>query len=227
MEKVSGIYKITSKIKPERVYMGSAVNINKRWNTHLFDLRKNKHHSSKLQRHYNKYGEFDLVFSIIVTCEKEELIKEEQIFMYLYKPYFNTCKIAGSTLGHKHSEESRRKMGVSGIGHIPWNKGLKNCYNEETIKKMGDSKRGICLSEETKRKLSGRIPWNKGLVDCYSEETRKQISNSLKGITSWNKGKHFSEESRRKMSVSKMGKIPWNKGISKYGKNQISLSLTA
>src|SRR3990167_6507508 len=188
MEKVSGIYKITSKIKPERVYIGSAVNINKRWNTHLFDLRKNKHHSSKLQRHYNKYGEFDLVFSIIVTCEKEELIKEEQIFMYLYKPYFNTCKIAGSTLGHKHSEESRRKMGVSGIGHIPWNKGLK---------------------------------------DCYSEETRKQISNSLKGITSLNKGKHFSEESRRKMSVSKMGKIPWNKGISKYGKNQISLSLTA
>ena len=106
----SGIYKIQSKIKPERVYVGSAVNIKHRWHEHSSALRKNKHHSRKLQRHYNKYGESDLVFSVIVPCEKEELIKEEQIFLYLYKPYFNTCKISGSTLGYRYSEESRRKI---------------------------------------------------------------------------------------------------------------------
>ena len=36
---VSGIYKIESKIKPERCYIGSAVNINRRWNVHLRALK--------------------------------------------------------------------------------------------------------------------------------------------------------------------------------------------
>ncbi len=28
---ISGVYKIQSKIKPERIYIGSSVNINSRW----------------------------------------------------------------------------------------------------------------------------------------------------------------------------------------------------
>jgi GIY-YIG catalytic domain. len=61
----SGIYKIESKLKPERIYIGSAINIGQRWRVHLSDLRKQKHHSKKLQNHYNKYGEVDLSFSIL------------------------------------------------------------------------------------------------------------------------------------------------------------------
>ena len=75
--KLPGIYQIQSKIKPQRIYIGSAINIQKRWWMHLFDLRKNKHSSSKLQRHYDKYGESDLQFSILLGCEKENLIKVE------------------------------------------------------------------------------------------------------------------------------------------------------
>ena len=76
-----GIYKISSKIKPECIYLGSAVSIKKRWANHLSDLRKKKHHNNILQNHYTKYGEQDLVFSILLQCEKEDLIKNEQYFI--------------------------------------------------------------------------------------------------------------------------------------------------
>ncbi|TSA56914.1 hypothetical protein D4R42_02645 [bacterium] len=44
----TGIYKIQSKVKPNRIYIGSSTNINKRKNTHFEQLRKNTHHSLKL-----------------------------------------------------------------------------------------------------------------------------------------------------------------------------------
>jgi group I intron endonuclease len=111
--KISGIYKIQSKIKPKRIYIGSAKNILIRWKLHLRSLRLNKHHSALLQRHYNKYSESDLLFSVLLGCDKEDLIKTEQYFLDSYQPYFNICKIAGSSLGRKHSEESKKKMSES------------------------------------------------------------------------------------------------------------------
>jgi group I intron endonuclease len=84
--RISGIYRIQSKIKSERIYIGSAVDINDRWRCHLKDLRNNKHHSKKLQRHYDKYGEVDLQLSILLGCEKEDLLKTEQYFIDSYNP---------------------------------------------------------------------------------------------------------------------------------------------
>ncbi len=72
--KLSGIYQIQSKIKPERCYIGSAIHISNRWTKHLSELRLNRHHSRKLQLHYNKYGESDLQFSVLLGCEKEDLL---------------------------------------------------------------------------------------------------------------------------------------------------------
>lgn len=87
--KISGIYKIESKIKSERIYIGSAININRRWIIHLYDLKNNKHHSNKLQNHYNKYGKDDLIFTIIEKCPIFKLLIREQYYMDLKSPYFN------------------------------------------------------------------------------------------------------------------------------------------
>jgi group I intron endonuclease len=144
----SGIYMIQSFSKPERTYIGSAVNIQQRWWVHLCNLRKNKHHSSKLQHHYNKYGEKDLNFIILICCGKEDLIKNEQYFLDSHKTYFNTNIIASSALGIKRSpefiqklrkpksKEHARKMGDTKKGKDTWNKGIKNCHSDETLSKM-------------------------------------------------------------------------------------------
>lgn len=116
--KLTGIYKIQSKIKPERVYIGSAVDIYKRWMGHLSALRHNKHGNSRMQNHFNKYGESDLQLSVLVECMKCKLIEEEQKFIDLENPFFNICLKAGSPLGVKHTPESRKNMSLAHKGYI-------------------------------------------------------------------------------------------------------------
>lgn len=150
-----GIYKIQSKIKPDRIYIGSATKIKDRWRGHRFDLKNNKHHSLKLQRHYNKYGIDDLEFSIISSCDKDQLLSMEQFFIDSMDPYFNCCPVAGNCLGRKVSEETKKKMSkifTGKKGHVSWNKGKH--LNEETKKKISLKMKGRKLSEETKLKIS-------------------------------------------------------------------------
>jgi group I intron endonuclease len=181
----SGIYKIQSKIKPERIYIGSSVDIINRWKCHLNGLRKNKQENSKLQNHFNKYGESDLQFSVIVKCEKEDLIKMEQFFIDSYNPYFNIRKIANSNIGLKRSYETRQKLSISHLGKSTWNKGKKT-------KPLS---------------LEHRIKISKGLTGRkFSIESRLKISKSNKG--NQNKlGYKVTEETKLKISKGNKGKI--------------------
>jgi group I intron endonuclease len=113
---ISGIYQIQSKIKPERIYIGSSKNIYQRWNQHLRTLKYNKHRSNRLQHHYNKCGKSDLVFTILIGCGIDELIGTEQFFLDSKKPWFNTRKIADSNIGVKHTEEYKKKESFDRIG---------------------------------------------------------------------------------------------------------------
>ena len=47
-----GIYQIKSKSDSSKIYIGSSINIDTRCKCHLNDLKKNQHHSTKLQHHY-------------------------------------------------------------------------------------------------------------------------------------------------------------------------------
>ena len=110
--KLSGIYKIINKTN-NHIYVGSAVDLKGRWSTHKNRLKDNKHHSIYLQRAYNKYGADNFVFEIIEECSKDDLIKREQYYFDLLKPNYNVAKIAGSSLGLKHSKESSLKKSLN------------------------------------------------------------------------------------------------------------------
>lgn len=228
--KISGIYQIQSKRKPQRCYIGSAVDIKNRWNGHLSCLRKNNHHSQKLQRHFNKYGEADLQFSVLLGCEKEYLIANEQFFIDSYKPWFNNAPLAGNCLGIKHTEEQKKAKSKRQKGHF---------VSKETREKLSKAHKGRKLSPEHCRKMSeyrkGKPSWNKGIKlsikHCenlsishkgkylgenhpmfgkkHSDESRVKMSESLKGRTAWNKGKRgISQETREKQRMSHLGKAP-------------------
>jgi group I intron endonuclease len=191
--RVSGIYKIQSKCKPERIYVGSAVNIRSRWSQHKWYLRRNKHHTSKLQRHYNKYGESDLMFTVLITCEVDELLNHEQFFLDSLSPWFNTCKIAGSTIGFKASDETKAKLSKLKKG-IP-------------VRPAGSK-----LTEEHKRKISEAQMGEKNSM--YG--TISPIRGKKMPPNKW-KGKHgrYSEETLAKMRIS--NKRAWE--IRKQNKN--------
>lgn len=192
-----GIYKIQSQIKSERIYIGSAVSFTKRWNLHLHKLRTNKHENSKLQNHYNKYGESDLQFSILVGCDKEDLIKQEQFFIDFYNPYFNICKKAGSSLGVIRSEETNKKNREKHLGSKNVRFGKK--LTPQHIKILSIANKGKTVSLEMKNYLR-----EINLGKKYSEETNKKKGGV--GIKNPFYGKHHSEETKRSLRESHIGK---------------------
>lgn len=111
----TGVYCITNKVNGKRYIGSSSRSIKGRVKQHKIDLRLDKHHSSHLQGAWNKYGEQSFTFSIIERCSPELCITKEQYWMDKFKSYidnygYNISPTAGSCIGCKISEESRRKM---------------------------------------------------------------------------------------------------------------------
>lgn len=229
---ITGIYKIQSKIKSERIYVGSAVKMKDRWKTHKLKLRHNTHHSITLQRHFNKYGEDDLEFSVLLICEREDLmpiggiIMPEQMFFSVFKykdtnkPYFNSVPTAGSTMGIHLSEEHKKSLSIALKGRV---------FSEEHCRKISESNKGKKMSEETKAKLRkpkteehkaklrGKRPQFCGKNNSmygkhHSEESKKKQSELVKeqfknGRINPMKGKHHTEETKQKIREKRLARI--------------------
>jgi group I intron endonuclease len=192
------IYKIQSIAKPNWHYIGSAANFNRRKKQHINDLKKNNHHNILLQRHFNKYGINDFIFSTILDVDdNEKLISQEQLFLDTTKPKFNICKKAGSLLGNKHSEEfkerqrDRMRGNKHGLGKRPK---LGIPFPEASKKKSSETQKGRKrgpFTEDHKQKI--------GLANktrIWSDASReKQRNHRL--------GKRLSEETKNKMRAAK------------------------
>lgn len=111
----SGIYQIINLING-KIYIGSAINLINRKSIHFIKLKRNIHENKYLQNSWNKYGKEYFEFNILENCEKENLIKREQYYLDILNPEYNISPIAGSQLGFKFSEESKRKMSITRIG---------------------------------------------------------------------------------------------------------------
>lgn len=139
MEKLCGIYKIQSRIKPERIYIGASIDIRYRWKCHIWELRRGGHHSPKLQAHYNKYGENDLGIAVMRKCIKADLLWLEQACFDIFNPYFNTSRLYYGCAPHNPTPESNKKRSEKLKGRIPWNKGKKGVMPPPANKGKKDS----------------------------------------------------------------------------------------
>jgi group I intron endonuclease len=220
-KKKCGIYMIKNLVNGT-IYIGSSVNIKKRWEDHKELLKKNKHPNHYLQNSYNKHGKGAFKFSIIEECGIDKLIERDQYWVDWYrnngKVYNIRLDFIGSNRGVKCSEETKKKISET-------LKGKK--VSKETREKISKTLKGRKLSEETKKKLSEitkrknigknkKIKENKKSIGFYgkkhSEESKRKMSESHKGkklseetkskISNLRKGIKFSEEHRKKLSDS-------------------------
>ena len=173
MAEVGGIYKIQSIVKPERCYIGSSVDIPKRWYQHLSELKKNKHDNHKLQNHYNKYGKNDLIFSVVICCEKDELLGAEQFYMDSKKTYFSIAPKAGSNLGLKKTEEQNRLNRERQIG----GKHTEERRRNQSANSMGE-RNGFYGKKHTEEANEKRRQFM--LANPRTKESREKQSASLK-----------------------------------------------
>jgi len=75
-----GIYEIINTINNKR-YIGKSKDIDNRWKQHINLLSKNKHHSIKLQRAWNKYGNDSFEFNILEITNQDKLPALEKSYI--------------------------------------------------------------------------------------------------------------------------------------------------
>src|ERR1700739_1149090 len=108
----SGVYKIWSPFV-EEIYIGSAINLYKRFKGHDASLASNTHRNIFLQRSFSKLSGNGFRFELLELVENEvDLIDREQFYIdaYPFEKLFNLCPTAGSSLGYKHTGETKEKL---------------------------------------------------------------------------------------------------------------------
>ena len=177
--KQSGIYKITNTVNG-KFYIGSAVDLKKRWGRHVSNLNLNINKSKKLQAAWNKYGQARFVFTVVEYCKKEILIEREQHYIDTLNPEYNILQVAGSSLGFKQSPEEieRNRQRSTGNKHLL----------------------GFVFSAESRARMSASAKGNK------SHLGHKQSDDVKAKLSAFFKGKKLSDETRAKMSAAHKGK---------------------
>jgi group I intron endonuclease len=77
---------------------------------------KKREHSSIIYSAILKHGHKNFSLDILEYCEPSQLIEREQFYLDLLKPEYNILKVAGSTLGFKHSEATKIRMSIINTG---------------------------------------------------------------------------------------------------------------
>lgn len=198
----SGVYKISNVITKD-FYLGSSIDINRRKIEHFTELRTRIHCNKHLQNSFNKHGEENFTFEILEECEREILIEREQYYIDTLKPTYNTCLVAGNTLGVKHSEQTKNKISIS---HKGLKKGKK--LTEEHKRKISVSSSKRKHTEETKNKIR-----NKSLQFKHTPESKLKMSrlaierNSNPNYIHPSTGIERTDEVKKKISDSKKSKL--------------------
>lgn len=189
----AGIYAIEHLASGMR-YIGSAVNIRKRWEIHRHYLHNGTHHCQHLQRAWEKYGADAFAWRVIeVVADVHMLIQREQYWINHYRAtspttLYNASPTAGSCLGRKQSPEERQKHAEAARKRPP--------HSAETRAKISRAKTGVRLSDAARANISAAL------------RRRERTSETGERIRAAMQGKPFSDAHRAALGAAKKGK-PW------------------
>lgn len=135
--RICGIYTITNKING-KLYLGSSIDINKRWHKHKTELRKKRHKNQHLQNSWNKYGEHNFDFIIVEKClEKNRFIIEQTYLDEIKKEpekYYNQNYMATGCSRRKISWTQKEKHEIKKYWLINGTmKTFEHCRNKYDI----------------------------------------------------------------------------------------------
>jgi len=145
----TGIYQIRNVID-NKIYVGSSVNLRVRECEHFRSLKKGKHHSSKLQNAYHKYGKSSFVFEILEQCDRDALIETEQRYIDQLNPHYNIRKTASfHILNWRPTAELRSRMSEARKG--------KSYHTTEQINAIKRAHTGKVVSIDTRMKRARAV----------------------------------------------------------------------
>ena len=175
----SGVYKITNLLN-NKCYVGSAVSKTKKDNRLYVRFRNHFFNSAEafvIREAILKYGVDNFSFEILEFTDLNSTRDRETHYIQTLTPEYNVLKFADSSLGFKHSEETKRKM--------------KEIYSDERRQRIGNLNKGREFSEEHRKKLSeaanNKTPEQKAyhhkVCDQFNQETFAKETLILHGDT--------------------------------------------
>jgi group I intron endonuclease len=175
----SGIYMLTNKLTND-IYIGQSKDISKRFRNY-FNISYIKSKSSFIiSRALIKYGYSNFSVTILEYCDKSDLIMREQYYFDKLNPEYNILKIAGSSRGYKHLEETKMKISKSLKGIYTKEKSalFGRTHTKETKKLMSlkKSKKDNPFFGKTHNKDSIELMRQKALGRIHSEKTKLKMS---------------------------------------------------
>lgn len=189
--KNGGIYKILNLVNG-KIYIGSAVDFQRRFARHKRLLGAKKHPNCYLQNAWDKHWSCSFEFSILQYVEnKSELIQNEQIWLDWFKCYereisYNICRIADNRTGILHLAEAKAKMSATHKGRVKSSE-----WQAKITASITGKKRDPSVGKAQSKRLKGR------------KDTDEVRLNKAKGQT----GRKHSQESRDKRSAKLKGRL--------------------
>jgi group I intron endonuclease len=183
----AGIYGIRNTVNG-KWYVGSSINIQRRWQKHTQRLRTGKHENTKLQRAWNKYGENAWEWVIFQYLPPETKALEEAetqtiALLRAVKNGYNQSEVGGRVtwtqeMRDKVAQRNRERIwtpqmransskGQQGLVKIPPK------ITEESRQKMSVKGRGRKKSKEHKKKIGDK---HRGKI--VSDQTKSKIADS-------------------------------------------------
>ena len=192
---MQGVYKILN-CKNGKFYIGSSVNVEKRFNSHRKELIANCHNNSHLQHAWNKYGEDAFEFSVIEEVQDKQKLRERETYYLKITNCtdrnigYNLLDNANIGLGVQASEEVRHKISEACSGSKNGNYGRK--HTEEELIKMRNNRWGIGYVCKPRKKGKQKSP--------------DELRESYKRISEYMKNRVVSEETRQKLRQYRLGR---------------------
>ena len=147
----AGVYKFTNLVNGN-TYIGSSSNLSPRF-LKYFNAKSLNKNKMLINMAILKYKLSNFSLDILEYCSLEDVIKREQYYIDTYTPKYNILKIAGTSSGYTHSQNSLSKISSRKI-------------SEETLNNMRDR----VQSENTKIKISKAIGIPIKVIDINNEE---------------------------------------------------------
>ena len=89
-----------------KFYIGASIDVERRWKEHKSTLRRNAHHSKRMQNAWNKYGEQNFSWEILEECDVDSLSSVEQ-------SWIDKTRCCDKNIGFNISEFSEFKLWTS------------------------------------------------------------------------------------------------------------------
>ena len=218
---MQGVYKILNRCNG-KFYIGSSVNIERRFDSHRKDLIAGTHNNKYLQRAWNKYGSENFEFIVIEEVRDLNILRDRETF-YLQSTNctdhavgYNLLADANIGLGVHASEEVRRKISDACSGSKNGNYGRK--HTDEELNKIRVNRWGENYVRKPRKQYIRKTPEQLAALRkkqsermknrIVSDETREKIRQSRIG-------KKASPELRKKFSESRSGSKNSNSRLTK------------